>query len=104
MTLKLALSVGKTCALTNATVNHGGIKLLLARVLEKTISTVVHATRKLPYHFQEYTIIVITQPPLRATLRGTDYAKRVAKWGTILGLPTLSICPVHMSRGEFSWV
>ena len=45
----------------------------------------VYATRKLPHHFQEYTVIVTTQPPLRATLRGTDYVERVAKWGTVLG-------------------
>ena len=62
--------------------------------LERTISTVVHATRKLPHHFQEYTVIVITQLLIRATLRGTDYAEKVAKCGTVLGVSDIK----YMSR------
>ena len=53
--------------------------------LEKTILAVVHATRKLPHYFQEHTIVVITQLSLRSTLRSTDYAGRIAKWGIVLG-------------------
>ena len=37
-------------------------------LLEKAILAVVHATRKLPHYFQVYTIIVLTQLPLRALL------------------------------------
>ena len=61
---------------------------------------VVHATRKLPHHFQEYTVIVITQPPLRATLRGTDYAERVAKWGTVLGASDTKYAPRTYVKGQ----
>ena len=36
--------------------------------LEKAILAVVHGTRKLPYYFQSYTIVVLTQLPLRSLL------------------------------------
>ena len=47
--------------------------------LEKAILEVVHATRKLPHYFQEHTIVVLTQLPLRALLQSTDYTGRIAK-------------------------
>ena len=59
----------------------------------------VHATWKLPYHFQKYIVIVITQPPLRATLRGTDYVERVAKWGTVLGASNVKYMPRTYVKG-----
>ena len=67
--------------------------------LESTILAVVHATRKLPHHFQEYTVIVITQPPLRATLRGTDYTEKVAKWGIVLGAFDIKYMPRTYVKG-----
>ena len=67
--------------------------------LESTILVVVHATWKLPHHFQEYTVIVITQPPLRATLQGTDYAERVAKWGTVLEASDVKYMPRTYFKG-----
>ena len=45
----------------------------------------VHATCKLSYYFQAHTVVVLIQLPLRALLRSTDYTRRIAKWGTILG-------------------
>ena len=36
--------------------------------LEKAISTVVHATRKLPHYFQAHTVVVLTQLLLRTLL------------------------------------
>ena len=59
----------------------------------------VHATWKLPYHFQKYIVIVITQPPLRATFQGTDYVKRVAKWGTVLGASDVKCMPRTYVKG-----
>ena len=47
--------------------------------LEKAILAVVHATCKLPHYFQAYTIVVLTQLPLRALLRSADYTRRIAK-------------------------
>ena len=54
--------------------------------LEKAILAVVQAIRKLSYYFQAHTIIILMQLPLRSTLRSADYTRRVAKWGTILGV------------------
>ena len=45
----------------------------------------VHGTRKLPHYFQAHTVVVLTQLPLKATLRSADYTGRIAKWGTIFG-------------------
>ena len=40
--------------------------------LEKAILVVVHGTRKLPHYFQAHTVVVLTQLPLKATLRSAD--------------------------------
>ena len=53
--------------------------------LEKAILAMVHATRKLPHYFQSYTVVVLTQLPLRALLRSADFIGRISKWGTTLG-------------------
>ena len=52
--------------------------------LEKAILAIKLGTRKLLHYFQAYTIIVLTQLPLKTILRSADYIGRVAKWGTIL--------------------
>ncbi|XP_075634002.1 uncharacterized protein LOC142606572 [Castanea sativa] len=53
--------------------------------LEKALLAIVHATRKLPHYFQAHTIVVLTQFPLQAIMRKSDYTSHVAKWGTRLG-------------------
>ena len=67
--------------------------------LEKTILTVVDAAQKLPHYFQEHTVIVITQLPLRSTLRSTDYAGRIAKWGAVLGASDIKYMPHTLVKG-----
>ena len=47
--------------------------------LEKAILAVVHATRKLPHYFQAYTVVILTQLPLKSVLRSADYTGRIAK-------------------------
>ena len=47
--------------------------------LEKAILAVVHGIQKLPYYFQAYTVVVLTQLPLKAILRSADYTGRIAK-------------------------
>ena len=47
--------------------------------LEKAIMAVVHGARKLPNYFQAYTVVVLTQLPLKAILRSADYIERIAK-------------------------
>ena len=41
--------------------------------LEKAILAIVHTTSKLPHYFQAYTVVVLTQLPLKALLRNVDY-------------------------------
>ena len=45
--------------------------------LEKAILVVVHATRKLPHYFQAYTVVILTQLPLKSVLRIADYTGRI---------------------------
>ena len=47
--------------------------------LEKAILAVVHATQKLPHHFQAHTVIVLTQLPFRSILQSADYTWGIAK-------------------------
>ena len=67
--------------------------------LEKTILAVVQAKRKLPHYFQEHTVVVITQLPLRSTLRSTDYAGRIAKQGAVLGASDAKYVPRALVKG-----
>lgn len=67
--------------------------------LEKAILSVVHATRKLPYYFQAYIVVVLTQLSLRALLRSTNYTRRIAKWGTILGAFDIKYMPRTSVKG-----
>ena len=50
--------------------NEAEMRYLL---LEKAILAVVHAIRKLPHYFQAYTVVVLTQRPLKSVLRSADY-------------------------------
>ena len=68
--------------------------------LENAILTVVHGTRKLPHYFQVHTVVVLTQLPLIATLRSTDYTGRIAKWGTILGAFDIKYMPCTSVKGQ----
>ena len=61
---------------------------------------VVHATRKLLYYFQAYTVIVLTQLPLKALLRSADYTRRIAKWGKILGVFDIKYMPHTSVKGQ----
>ena len=68
--------------------------------LEKAILAVVYGTRKLPHYFQAYTVVVLTQLPLRAILRSADYMERIAKWGTILGAFDIKYMPRTSVKGQ----
>ena len=69
-------------------------------LLEKAILAVVHGTRKLPHYFQAYTVVVLTQLPLKAILRSADYTGRIAKWGTILGAFDIKYMPRTSVKGQ----
>ena len=47
--------------------------------LEKLVLAIMHATGKLPHYFQAHTVVVLTQLPLQALLRKSDYTSRIAK-------------------------
>ena len=68
--------------------------------LEKAILAVVHATRKLPHYFQAYTMVVLTQLPLKSILRNMDYTGRITKWGTILGAFDIKYMPRTSIKGQ----
>ena len=71
--------------LVSATVNHGRIKLPLARVPgEGHFGGGACYMKSSPLFPRIDTIVVITQLSLRSTLRSIDYARRIAKWGTVL--------------------
>ena len=68
--------------------------------LEKAILALVQAARKLSHYFQVYTIIVLTQLPLKSILRNSDYTGRVAKWGMILGTFDIKYMPCISVKGQ----
>ena len=68
--------------------------------LEKAILAVVHGMRKLPHYFQVHTVVVLTQLPLKATLRSADYTGRIAKWGMILGAFDIKYMPRTLVKGQ----
>ena len=68
--------------------------------LEKAILVVVHASRKLPHYFQAYTVVVLTQLPLRFILWIADYTGRIALWNTILGAFDIKYMPRTSVKGQ----
>ena len=45
-------------------------------------------------------MIVLTQLPLKSILRSTDYTRRIAKWGTILGAFDIKCMPRTSVKGQ----
>ena len=67
--------------------------------LEKAVLAIVHATKKLPHYFQAHTIVVLTQLPLQALLRKSNYTGRIAKWGTKVGAYNIKYMPRTAIKG-----
>ena len=67
--------------------------------LEKAVLAIVHATKKLPHYFQAHTIVVLTQLPLQALLRKSNYTGRIAKWGTKVGAYNVKYMPRTAIKG-----
>ena len=76
-----------------------GSSFYLQESLEKTILSVVQATRKPPHYFQGHTVIVITQLPLWSTLRSVDYVGRIAKRGAVLRASDVRCVPRALVKG-----
>ena len=86
--------------LLSATVNHGRTKLSSARVLgEDHFGGGAYYTKASSLFPRTYTVVVITQLPLKSTLRSIDYAMRIAKWGTVLGASDIKYMPRTSVKG-----
>ena len=68
--------------------------------MEKAILAIIHTTKKLPHYFQVHTMIVLTQLPLQALLRRSDYIGRVEKWGTMLDAFDITYLPQTTVKGQ----
>ena len=68
--------------------------------LEKAILAIMLGTRKLSHYFQAYTVVVLTQLPLKAILQSANYTGRIAKWGTILGVFDIKYMPRTSIKGQ----
>ena len=86
--------------LVSATVNHGRIKLPSARVpREGHFGGGACYTKAFSLFPRTHTVVVITHLPLRSTLRSTNYARRIAKWGTVLGAFDVKNMPRTLVKG-----
>ena len=90
-------SIQRPIYYVSKSLNEAEVRCLL---LEKAILAVVHAIRKLPHYFKAYTVVVLTQLPLKSILRSADYTGRVAKWGTILGAFDIKYMPRTSIKGQ----
>ena len=99
MTLQLAPSVGRAYALANATVNHGGIKLLSTRVPREDHFGSRVSCAKATHHFQEHTAIIIAQPSFWVTLRSIDYVGRITKRSAVLEASDVRCVPRALIKG-----
>ena len=45
-------------------------------------------------------MVIFTQLPLQALLRRSDYTRRVAKWGTMLGAFDIRYLPCMIVKGQ----
>ena len=53
--------------------------------LEKLALALVSASRKLSHYLQTFTIVVVTEYPLKALFRKADFSGRISKWAVELG-------------------
>ena len=60
----------------------------------------IHATRKLPYYFQAYTVYVLIGYPLQSLLKRSDFTRWIAKWGTQLGAFDIRYKPRNLVKGQ----
>ena len=76
------------------------VKFLSARVpREDHFGGGASYAKATPHYFQEHIIIVVTQLPLRSTLRSVDYAGRIAKRSVVLGASDVRCVPRALVKG-----
>jgi len=94
------------------------------QALEKAALAVVFSTRRLRHYFQSFTVVVMTDLPIRKVLQKPDVARRMVRWavelsefdvqyeprGTIKGqvdahfVIELSSADTHHEESNFRWV
>ena len=76
------------------------VKFLSARVpREDHFGGGASYAKATPHYFQEHIIIVVTQLPLRSTLRSVDYVRRIAKRSVVLGASDVRCVPRVLVKG-----
>ena len=70
--------------------------------LEKAVLAIIHTIRKFPHYFQAHTVVVLTQLPLQALLRKSNYIGKIAKWGTMLGAYDVRYMSCTTIKGQVS--
>ena len=68
--------------------------------LEKLVSALVHATRKLLHYFQAHTIYVLIEYPSQSLLKRSDFMGQIAKWETRLGSFDIRYRPRSSVKGQ----
>ena len=53
--------------------------------LEKLALALVSPSRKLSHYFQTFTIVVVTEHPLKSLFRKADFSDKISKWAVELG-------------------
>ena len=80
--LKLDQGVQKPIFFVSKTLMEAETRYLL---LEKVVFAIIHVVRRLPHYFQAHTIVVLTEHPLQALLRWSNFTRRIAKCEGSLG-------------------
>ena len=68
--------------------------------MEKLAFTLVTATRKFKPYFQAYTIIVLTNQPLKRAMSNPEIAKRMALWAIELSKFDIQYRPRTAIKGQ----
>ena len=68
--------------------------------LEKAVLAIIHAIQRLPHYFQANMVVVLTEHPVQALLRRSDFTGRIAKWGASLGAFDIQYRPRTSIKGQ----
>ena len=68
--------------------------------LERLILALVHAARRLRPHFQEHTIVLLTNYPIRQILLKPEASGRMMKWAIELGEHDIQFRPRTAIKGQ----
>jgi hypothetical protein len=90
-------SIQRPVYYTSKTLDRAESRYLL---LEKLAFALVCSAKKLPHYFEAHTMIVLTEQPLKAVLRSTNFSGWISKWGAQLGAYDISYQPRTSIKGQ----